>query len=257
MNRIVFIFVFAVLNLSAQSGKDTLQVGVYNSPPFGLVKHNGEVGGLMVELWEDIAEDLDVDYEYTITNMHGVISGLQEGIFDVGLGAISITPHRESLVDFSHAVNPSGTGIAVARASVRVSMWRKWKPIVIDFLGIIGFLLIMLLISAVIVYWVEKRYSGNAQSENHITSIADGLWWSVVTMSTVGYGDKVPRSKAGKILAIIWIFIGIAFFSLFTAHTTSRLAQNQVQSRINTLDDLYAVRVVAVSESSGEEFLLR
>lgn len=99
------IFLFLVL-LATQvfAQKDTLQIAVYNSPPFGMQTKSGKVGGLMVELWEDIADELDVKYTYTLTNMNGLISGLQNQTYDVGLGAISITPKREKLVDFTQAV---------------------------------------------------------------------------------------------------------------------------------------------------------
>ncbi|MEL6277005.1 MAG: transporter substrate-binding domain-containing protein, partial [Bacteroidota bacterium] len=197
----------------------------------------------------------------TLTDMNGVISGLQSRTFDVGLGAISITPKREKLVDFTHAVNPSGTGIAVAKNSITPSFLKKWTPVLIDLLELIAGLLLMLLMSAIIVYYIEKHYTGREEkTDRNINSISDGLWWSAVTMTTVGYGDKVPRSRAGRVIGIIWIFISIIFFSLFTANTSAKLANSgQPNNPINSLEDLFNpnVSVVAVSKSSGEEYLIR
>lgn len=244
--------------LFSKAGSDTLRIAVYDSPPFGMLQHDERIGGLMVELWEDIATDLGYPYRYTLTDMKGLMEGLNADRFDLALGAISITPKREQQVDFTHAVNPSGTGIAMAREEVSSSYLRKWSPIIIDLLQLMATLLFMLLISAAIVYLIERKYAeGTDDPDRYISSISDGLWWSAVTMTTVGYGDKVPRSKAGKMLGIVWIFISIIFFSLFTANASAKLAENNVQSAINTLDDLRGERVVAVGKSSGAEFLLR
>ena len=258
MSRFLLICTFLFPSfLFAQQQSDTLRIAVYDSPPFGMKMHSGEIGGLMVELWEDIAKELNVSYQYTLTDMNGVMTGLQDGDYDIGLGAISITPKRERLVDFTHAVNPSGTGIAIFKQSLSASFLDKWTPIFIDLFELILSLLVMLFISALIVFLIEKRYTKGEKSERNIDSVADGLWWSAVTMTTVGYGDKVPRSKTGKLLGIIWIFISIIFFSLFTANTSAKLANYGNTSHVTTLDDLRKVNVVAVAKSSGEEYLLR
>jgi ABC-type amino acid transport substrate-binding protein len=240
-----------------QVANDTLHVAVYNSPPFGMQSKTGQADGLMVELWEDIATELKVTSVYHFTNMDGVLSGLENKTYDVGLGAISITPEREEIVDFTQAVNPSGTGIAVSKELSKSSFFKKWTPIFISLLELIGVLLAILFVSAIIVWLIEKKYGDGLQSDRNINNIADGLWWSAVTMTTVGYGDKVPSSRAGKLLGIVWIFISIIFFSLFTAHASSQLSKWEASSTINTADDLRNVKVVAVAESSGEEYLLR
>lgn len=244
--------------LSAQPVPDTLRIAVYNSPPFGMLQRGDEIDGLMVELWEDIADDLGYAYGYTLTDMNELIDGLGQGRYDLALGAISITPNRERLVDFTHAVNPSGTGIAMGREKVSNSFLRKWGPIIIDLLKLMVTLFLMLLLSAAIVYLIERKYAeGTDDPDRYIGSIADGLWWSAVTMTTVGYGDKVPRSRAGKMLGIVWIFISIIFFSLFTANASAKLSESYVESAMNTLDDLRGARVAAVDKSSGAEFLRR
>ena len=253
----VLVFCSTFFPVSGQPGGDTLKICVYHSPPFGMKINYEDFGGLMVLLWEDIARELGVAYQYEVGDMNHLIAGLKNGRYDIGLGAISITPQREQLIDFSYAVNPSGTGIATSKKATSTSFLKKWTPILVDLLELVASLIVMLLISAVFVFLVEKKYGNKTLSERSIQSIADGLWWSAVTMTTVGYGDKVPSSRIGKFLGIIWIFISILFFSLFTANASAKLVNYQVSSKINTVDDLRKVEVVAAAKSSGEEFLIR
>jgi len=50
-----------------------------------------------------------------------------------------------------------------------------------------------------------------------IESVWDGIWWAWVTVATVGYGDTVPQSAAGKMFGAVVILFGVGFFSLLTA----------------------------------------
>jgi voltage-gated potassium channel len=52
-------------------------------------------------------------------------------------------------------------------------------------------------------------------------NIGRGLWWAVVTVTTVGYGDIVPHTVAGRVLASVLMFSGIGFISLLTATIAS------------------------------------
>src|SRR4051812_26149976 len=64
-------------------------------------------------------------------------------------------------------------------------------------------------------------------------SIGSGLWWSVQTVTTVGYGDNVPTSVAGRLVASLVMVFGIGFLTVTTAAITStfvsrsRLGQRQ------------------------------
>jgi voltage-gated potassium channel len=51
-------------------------------------------------------------------------------------------------------------------------------------------------------------------------SIGSGLWWAVQTVTTVGYGDHVPETAAGQILAAIVMLLGIGFITVITASIT-------------------------------------
>ena len=48
-------------------------------------------------------------------------------------------------------------------------------------------------------------------------SLGDGLWWSAVTMATVGYGDLAPETLGGRIVAVATMLVGIGSFSVLTA----------------------------------------
>lgn len=59
------------------------------------------------------------------------------------------------------------------------------------------------------VYFAERNHP-NTQ----FTSIASSMWWSIVTMYTIGYGDMVPQTTSGKILSTCLIIVGVSIFAL-------------------------------------------
>ncbi len=67
----------------------------------------------------------------------------------------------------------------------------------------------------------------SASSQANIKTGLDSLWWGVVTLSTVGYGDKYPVTTAGRVLGVIVIVVGVGLFSALT----SFLAQWFLRSR--------------------------
>ncbi|XP_065817208.1 potassium voltage-gated channel subfamily KQT member 2 isoform X8 [Labrus bergylta] len=70
----------------------------------------------------------------------------------------------------------------------------------------IGFL--CLILASFLVYSVEK------ESNDEFETYADALWWGLITLTTIGYGDKVPKTWNGRLLAATFSMIGVAFFAL-------------------------------------------
>ena len=54
-------------------------------------------------------------------------------------------------------------------------------------------------------------------------SVADGMWWAIVTSTSVGYGDVIPTSPPGRLLATLLMVVGLGFVALFTAAIAARI----------------------------------
>ncbi|XP_034027439.1 potassium voltage-gated channel subfamily KQT member 2-like [Thalassophryne amazonica] len=70
----------------------------------------------------------------------------------------------------------------------------------------IGFL--CLILASFLVYSVER------ESNDEFETYADALWWGLITLTTIGYGDKVPKTWNGRLLGATFSMIGVAFFAL-------------------------------------------
>ena len=67
-----------------------------------------------------------------------------------------------------------------------------------------------IVIGSFVIYFVESPHS-----DSQINSMLDAVWWTVATVTTVGYGDIVPVSDTGKIVAIFFMFFGIGTLGIF------------------------------------------
>jgi voltage-gated potassium channel len=72
------------------------------------------------------------------------------------------------------------------------------------------------------------------------SSIGEGLWWAVQTVTTVGYGDVVPHSAGGRLIATVVMLTGIAFISLITASVTATLVEQNRRRRQGVDDPVFA-----------------
>jgi voltage-gated potassium channel len=69
----------------------------------------------------------------------------------------------------------------------------------------------------------------HAASSGEFGSLWDGVWWAVVTVTTVGYGDLYPTSVQGRLIGMVLMFVGIGFLSLLTATVASKFVRQEEQ----------------------------
>jgi len=97
--------------------------------------------------------------------------------------------------------------VAISFPVVR-SLFASLKGSIRLLMGVLGTIALISVMVGNIIYILEPQTYSNA---------FEGVWWSVVTMSTVGYGDFVPQTAAGKVLATGLIMSGICMFAMVTA----------------------------------------
>ena len=70
-----------------------------------------------------------------------------------------------------------------------------------------------------------------AIDHKNFATVGQGLWWSVQTVTTVGYGDIVPTNPSGQIVAALVMLLGLAFLSVITAAITSSFVARATEER--------------------------
>jgi len=65
----------------------------------------------------------------------------------------------------------------------------------------------------------------------NFTTLGQGLWWAVQTVTTVGYGDHVPSNTAGRLVAAVVMLLGLSFLAVITAAITSSFVAQATEGR--------------------------
>lgn len=74
-------------------------------------------------------------------------------------------------------------------------------------------------------------------------NIGDGMWWAVQTVTTVGYGDLVPHSTAGRLIAALVMLVGISFLAVITAAIASEFIESARRRIEGTGTDAVSVKL--------------
>jgi voltage-gated potassium channel len=81
-----------------------------------------------------------------------------------------------------------------------------------------------IVIGSLVIYSVESQHP-----DSQINSMLDAVWWTVATVTTVGYGDIVPVTATGKIVAIFFMFFGIGVLAIFLSVMGTRFYKHRFE----------------------------
>src|SRR5215813_9827443 len=104
------------------------------------------------------------------------------------------------------------------------------------------------------VFWIAERRR-NPDFAATIHGWGTWIWLSIVTMTTVGYGDKAPRTLPGRVIATLWMLISIVLISIFTGTVATLLTMERMGPRVAGFDSLRHSRVASVSASAAAQLL--
>lgn len=83
--------------------------------------------------------------------------------------------------------------------------------------------LLMAIVAGFITWLLETRLNHEEFPRSFFQGWFEGIWWSFISMTSVGYGDRTPKSVLGRLFAILWILVGITLFGLLTGILTTAI----------------------------------
>lgn len=111
---------------------------------------------------------------------------------------------------------------------------------------LISLLVISILViggSGIGIYLIESPHE-----DAQITNLIDAFWWASATVTTVGYGDVVPVTEAGRIMGIGLMFVGISIIGVFISALGARLVGSRLKKRETMESDAKSLIINKISE---------
>jgi voltage-gated potassium channel len=114
---------------------------------------------------------------------------------------------------------------------------------------------LIILLGTFVMYGVESQVPNSK-----IKTILDALWWCVATVTTVGYGDIVPISNIGRIVALFYMFFGISMLAILMSVITNTFYKRRFEKeerekreeQLNYLKNQLMERLSAIEQKQAK-----
>ena len=241
--------------LSEELRGKTLIVGTRHVPPFAIKGEDGTWSGITIRLWSDVAAELGLKYEFRERDLAGLLRGVEDHSLDAATAALTVTAEREKAMDFTHPFHTTGLGIATVPENKKGWTSLLERFVSWGFVKVVAALSAVLLLAGLLVWVFERRRNPAQFGRGAVEGIGAGFWWSAVTMTTVGYGDKAPVTLGGRLVALVWMFAALIVVATFTGAIASALTVGELGQAVNGPEDLPNVDVGTVAGSTSEAYL--
>jgi len=230
----------------------TLRVGVSGSAPF--VMREGDVTqGISIDVWRDFASSEGLPYKLIPqTSTAASIKNVANGELDVAIGPISITSDRLMIdgIEFTQPYYISHVGLLVSERSP--GLWRRLRPFFgWAALSSAGVLLICLFVVGNLIWLTEHRKNPEHFPRHYIRGIGNGMWFALVTLTTVGYGDRAPVTGIGRWISGVWMVVSLIAVSSITAGLASAFTISLAQLGGEPLSEPADLRGVPIAAVRG------
>ncbi len=244
--------------LEFEDTQKTYIIGTKIFEPFVIKDGKGALSGISIDILKELAVQLNFRYQLVLyDDLQSLFQNVEESRLDFAISGLSITKDREINMDFSYPYYQTGLAVLLFNSEYGyVQLFKNFFSMIFSaniLKSIFILVSVIFLISNII--WVIERNNNSQFSKKYWKGIRDSIWWSTVTVTTVGYGDKVPRSFFGRTISVLWMFVGIFLISFFTASISSALTVQKLDRSISEVADLAGKKVGTISGSTASFFL--
>lgn len=250
--QLIIILLF-ISTLNANSVNQNLKIGLQIHPPF-IIKENGKYHGVSIELWKSVADSLKTKYALVEYELPDLLIAIANGDVDMAISPLTVTPSRIEQFGFTQPYFITNLAYATLSEEDSTFMTLISNIFSIGFLKSLIPLLLIISVFGIIIWSLEHKKNSN-QFGKGIHGVGDGIWWSAVTMATVGYGDKTPISPYGRIIGIIWMFTAVIMISGLTASISSSLTVHKLKTKISSFEDLRKSKIGCIPKSGSSDLL--
>lgn len=251
MKKLLIILLMLPLSLFAQKQKEMI-VGLNLEPPF-VMKEGGKYVGLSIDLFEHYAQVNGIkDYSYKeYSTIDDMLEAVEEKKVSLGVSSITITGDRCERVSFSQPYFTST--ISLAYDHTQNSSWSYFLSYFnANTLLYIVYLFIFLYVVGAILWFIERKE--NELFESSHFGIWDGFYYATIIFTTVGFGDITPKTRAGKIVTIIYALICMGVGAILVGNISSSITVEKLESEIN-IENLNKKKVGTVKGGYVTQFL--
>lgn len=247
-----------VIAAENEASNDLLRVGIKPSAPFVMVnQESGQITGFSIDIIYAVAELMRPPryIEFVVYDqIEEHLDAVRTGEVDLGIAATSFTSDRERTLDFSVPFYRGGLGIAARAEGGGLRFWDVVESSQLPYITL--FLFLFLIICANVIWLTERgRVHDTTFDDRWRTGVGQAMWWTIVTMTTVGYGDFVPRNPLSRVISILIIVTGIVLFGMAVGAFSSALTVKQLRTDIRVPSDLRNKPVAVVEDSVAERTL--
>lgn len=229
------------------STKKKLVVATHEIAPFVMKNADGTFGGISIDIWKRVAEDMHLDYEIKELPVAELLKPDQSNV-DVVV-SVNASSKNEEFMDVTHGFYSTGLAIAT-RAEPKSTLSTVLPKIVsLKFAKGIGVMFLVLVAMGTVVWLVERKKKPEEFGGSILKGIGSGMFWTFESL--VGKGAALSRNFMNRIIGLLWTAACVLGISGITASLSSELTVNKLSTTVNGPNDLPKVKVGTVKKPSG------
>ena len=233
-----------------------VRVGVYEVPPFAEPDAALKWKGFAVVLFEASAIQLQMIPEFRqYANIDDLMSAVEKGEVEAGIGNIMVTSKRLTQVDFSQPILDGGLRVMVPSDRTH-TLRRLWNGLVDDgHVQVLFWALVGMLVLSVVVMALLRRLDQEFSKHWH-EGFAEAMYHVVSVMMTgkTSYKGKIGPGWLGRVIATVWLVFGVASVAYVTSSITSVMTADTISDAVHGPKDLPGRTVGVITGSVGARY---